>query len=676
MDTTLLHKFNNGLQDIREIFHKTGRLDDSNTKLDEISKLLCLEISSLYKDGTNIPSLSSILKQNGTSNNIIRSINDALSKIAKLDIFSNSNGESLLGSNPKLALPESEGELARKMAQLIVDTFEGHINSVNDPKTFEIVNESFGHFIRDNFRNNIEDAQYMTPPEVVNFICEMAINETKSFAKENDSKKIITCDPSCGVGSFLAQFYKAYLHSPLLKERDLQLIGQDKVDRMARLAKLNLLLFGIKDSVIERGNSLLPESILDKYYEKCDLILTNPPFGARFHTTELSFHSSNYFPCLHDFIQSTDTNIDSEILFLDRYLSLLRPQGSAFVVVPDAIISSTGLPQLMREYLSKNCTVVSITELPAVTFAQAGTRTKTCVIHFRKQRPNNHGRIYFACAKSLGFEVASRKGVPFKRYEGQNDLTLIKEAFNSANVKPKTNENIILSSDPSCVSISSEKILHESWTPNHHSAIRYSTLAILNEQSTKGGFELVRLRDAVMLPNQYSRRSKSTPDTRCISVLHVGDYGSLNVRELMDYTPKYPGQPCNSGDILFSKINPRIPRAIVVPNLGFPLSCSTEFEVMRAKTPFSAYEIMVLLLTSNAQSQIQSLTSGTSSSHNRIKTEQLLNILLPVPRNKDRTKYHDFIEDFKKAHRSLMQASNQLHANWKALDNLLSNKNS
>lgn len=668
----MLDKFNQGLLDIRETFHKTGRLDDSNTKLDEISKLLCLEIASVYDQSNNIPSLESILDNTTESSKLIKNINNALAKITSLDMFRSSDGASLLGTNPRLALPESEGELARKMARLIVDSIDRQIKPNSDYKTFEIINESFGHFVRDNFRNNIEDAQYMTPPEIVNFICEMAFNEIKQGEKSSKkNKEIIVCDPSCGVGSFLVQFYKIYKHSKESQIGRLTLVGQDKVDRMARLAKLNLLLFGIKSPLIDRGNSLLSNSALDKYEGQCDLILTNPPFGARFRTTELVSHSGRYFPCLHNFIQTNDAYIDSEILFMDRYLSLLRPEGSAFVIVPDAIISATGLPKLMRDYLIDNCTIVSITELPAVTFAQAGTRTKTCVIHFRKNKAQAKDRVFFSCVKSIGFEVASRKGVPFKRYEGQNELPLVLNAMRSLNNKSVKKDDIILSASPSCVCALHEKLRKDSWTPNHHSAERYTTLATLNEKYLDGGFELVRLGDVITLPNQYNKRSKLSLNAKCISVLHVGDFGSLNVHELMNYSPKYPGQACSPGDLIFSKINPRIPRAIVVPDLGFSLSCSTEFEVMHVKEPFSAYELMVLLLSSQAQSQIQSLTSGTSSSHNRIKTEQLLNILLPIPNRKNKVQYCNFIKEFKEAHLSLINASEKLYDSWGGINNLL-----
>jgi len=666
MENELLTQFNQGLLDLRETFHRTGRLDDSNTKLDEISKLLYLELAASYKLKSNIPSLESILNHHKKSDGIIRTINNALEKVTRLDILHNPNGESLLGPNFKLSLPETENEIAHKMASLIVETFNGRIKTSATPQSFELINECFGHFIRDNFRNNVEDAQYMTPIEVVNFICELALNEIVT-SKIISKGKIVVCDPSCGVGSFLAQFYKLWLHTKLAQKAKVVLVGQDKVDRMARLSKLNLLLFGIKNSYINRGNSLLKESMLDKYHESCDLIITNPPFGARFHTANLPIDSERYFPCLHNFIKTTDANIDSELLFIDRYINLLRPGGSAFAIVPDAIISANGTPEIIRNYLQKSCTIVSITELPAVTFAQAGTRTKTCVLHFRKSKPSAAGRVIFSCAKSLGFEVSSRKGVPYKRNEGENELTKISAAMKTKSNHKQNTDTYILLQDPSCVSVPYTKLQEEPWTPSHHSATRYTTLAELDKKHTKGKFKLIRLRDAVTLPIQVKRGIKKSLESKCISVLHVGDFGSLNIKELMEYSPKYPGQPCSPDDILFSKINPRIPRALVVPDLGFPLSCSTEFEVMRAKPPFTSYDIMALLLTSYAQSQIQSLTSGTSSSHNRIKTAQLLDILLPIRNEKG---YKRYVKEFKESHLALIRASIDLYKSWQEIEQL------
>ena len=43
------------------------------------------------------------------------------------------------------------------------------------------------------------------------------------------------------------------------------------------------------------------------------------------------------------------------------------------------------------------------------------------------------------------------------------------------------------------------------------------------------------------------------------------------------------------------------------------------------------YALCFLLKTKSVMSQIENLTSGTSSSHSRIKREQLADILIPIP---------------------------------------------
>src|SRR5690606_17669524 len=103
------------------------------------------------------------------------------------------------------------------------------------------------------------------------------------------------------------------------------------------------------------------------------------------------------------------------------------------------------------------------------------------------------------------------------------------------------------------------------------------------------GTQLKKLEDLVYFPN-LQRRSWSVDDeSKCISVLHVGNFGILDIKEIMGYRPKTAGQPCKPGDIIFSKINPRIPRVAIVPDLGCPLTCSTEFEVMRSRDILCSY---------------------------------------------------------------------------------------
>src|SRR5262245_26309066 len=176
----LYQRFNRGLLNIRETFHRTGRLDDSNIKLDEIVKLLSIEVAQLHRV-KGVPPLKDILfaYRSGKLTSLVRRLNEMLLAVANSSLFVNADGESLLGLNPSLSIPESESDIAEQIVELIVTTFNGSLCQPNAARNFELLNEAFGHFVRDNFRNNIEDAQYMTPPEVVSYMCHIGLAEIK-----------------------------------------------------------------------------------------------------------------------------------------------------------------------------------------------------------------------------------------------------------------------------------------------------------------------------------------------------------------------------------------------------------------------------------------------------------------------------------------------------------------
>lgn len=118
---------------------------------------------------------------------------------------------------------------------------------------------------------------------------------------------------------------------------------------------------------------------------------------------------------------------------------------------------------------------------------------------------------------------------------------------------------------------------------------------------------------------------------RCISILHVREDGWIDVQAVEDYRPVTPCMRCRTGDVLLSKINPRILRIAVVPAMPWRLGCSPEFAVLRCKPMVTSWELVLLLRSLFVQAQLCSLTSGVSPSHNRIRTKELGTTLIPIP---------------------------------------------
>jgi predicted RNA methylase len=480
----------------------------------------------------------------------------------------------------------------------------------------------------------------MTPPEVVDFMVDILIDDLKNDSESpiNLGQKLTLLDPTCGVGSFLTAFYHRVRTNKLMDLNDLHLFGQDKVERMARLATINLELFDVGEHRITVGNSLERGSTLDDLNGKVDVILTNPPFGARFSGDEVRATCRDNTPFFSSIMKAAPS-IDSELLFIDRNLRLLKEGGRLLIVVPDGVVSAKGTSALLRQHVGGVATIQAIVEMPSVTFAQAGTRTKTAVLYFQKQRTKKAGRIFMAVAQDLGFQVSSRKGVQIKQAEGENQLPRILSAY-TANRSERTNHpgaEVVLR-NPSCVTVPEDEVLRGSWTPNHYSAGRFDAISAVHPTD---GLQMVPLRELVEFCSETRRTEKWKPGTTFLSILHVLGEGLIDMAGAQEYAPKTPGIPTHPGEILLSRINPRIPRVGITPDFGTRTLCSMEFVVMRPTDRIDPFLLTYLLLSKTVQQQICSLTSGTSASHNRIRTSELASVLIPVP-TKGSEKYAQF----------------------------------
>ena len=607
---------------LRETFHRSGRFDDSNAKLDEVSKLFATYLAAKLGHIGGFPEPD--------SGSLVSDLQTAFSETVKLPQYDLGRGYTIFGTRPTLSIRPGDELMASDMVRLVRQGIDLAFELRDNGHPFDILNEAFGHFVRDNFRSNIEDAQYMTPPEVTDFMAALALHDLRAVRSvENDAEGTLTVlDPSCGVGSFLGAIYQRVQNEQQFDSKYLKLYGQDKVERMVRLATLNLGLFNVQDHRITLGNSLERGSPLDDLNGEVDVILTNPPFGARFDQEYVEVAAGDNTPFFADRNRPSAT-VGSELLFVDRGLRLLRPGGRMLIIVPDSVVSARGMPAMLRHHLARTCTIRAVIELPASTFAQAGTRTKTAILYIQKGRPDQTNSVFMGVSDHLGFQVSSRKGVQVKLASGVNDLPAVLAAYREFVHRPESNEVQVLSSTPSCVSVPQSIVFKESWTPKHHSASRFETVANIKYNSD---IDLIPLSEMVEFCARRRKPKHWHKGCAFISVRHIFGEGFLNVIGALEYAPKTPGIPISPGELLASRINPRIPRVCVVPDLGLDMLCSSEFEVMRVKNRVDTYMLAYLLQAKAVQNQIRSLTSGTSSSHSRIRTDELGQVLIPLPK--------------------------------------------
>ena len=593
------------LRELREAFHREGRISDANAKLDETVKLLSLHYG--YYHG--IVDVDAYKALNGRNTFSVTALNSVFESVANDELFKRKGMGSIFGIHPSTVFDNGDEPIAYELFMVA-----GRVFSAQSTQGYnlDVLNEAFGHHVRDNFRSHVEDAQYMTPPEVVNFMVELALH----YVEVSDVQaKMVVADPSCGVGSFLTTWKTKFRqkYGPDDTKR-VECIGQDKTDRMVRLSSINFLFSGNSSDNVFLGNSLDDSSPIRNYNGQVDIILTNPPFGARFSVQHLRSAARNSVPFFSSRLSNVKT-VESEILFIDRYLTLLKPGGYCFAIVPDGVVSAKGPSAVIRQHLAQQGELICVVELPAVTFAQAGTRTKTAVLGFRKQKPRRSYPIFFGEVGDIGFQVSKRKGVPIKRTQGRNELHDLQIEFQSKSAEKQGRgeaKGRWLEIEPSA---------REAWSPRSILFERQLVSSVSRRQ-------MVRLSEYTLPPE----KRKAVPyrgHNYYISVLHVIGDGILDVASVRAYQPVTPGLPVRPGEVLLSRINPRIPRVVVVPDLGREALCSSEFEIIRTRDGVSPYFLAFILLLPLVQQQIQSFTAGTSASHSRVKPGRVYDTLVP-----------------------------------------------
>jgi hypothetical protein len=143
--------------------------------------------------------------------------------------------------------------------------------------------------------------------------------------------------------------------------------GIDIRDENIFRTKLNMFLVGDGHTNIHVDDTLKS----DLGVEKCDYIITNPPYGAG--TVESGAENT--------------TTKRMEIAFLFKIISLLKDGGKACVVLPDGVLENPSLSKVREEFIEK-CDINAIISLPKFAFAPY-TKEKTYSVFFTKKNERN-----------------------------------------------------------------------------------------------------------------------------------------------------------------------------------------------------------------------------------------------------------------------------------------------
>src|SRR5579863_7546628 len=203
-----------------------------------------------------------------------------------------------------------------------------------------------------------DSGEFYTPRPVVRFM--VAVTDPRLGET--------VLDPAAGTGGFLVEAFK-HLSSQvktvgdrrILQQRSL--LGFEPKPLPYLLGQMNLLLHGLDAPQIDAGNALRFKLSEIGERDRVDVILTNPPFGG-----EEEKGIQGNFP---DDRQTAET----ALLFLQlimrklhRRLSPVNRPGRAAVVVPESVISDSGVAQRIRRQMIEEMNLHTVIRLPKGVF--------------------------------------------------------------------------------------------------------------------------------------------------------------------------------------------------------------------------------------------------------------------------------------------------------------------
>lgn len=210
-----------------------------------------------------------------------------------------------------------------------------------------------------------DSGEFYTPRPVIRFMVQQVAPKLGE----------VVLDPACGTGGFLVEALEEVEPQvgSVEQRRALHddLRGIEKKPLPYLLGMMNLVLHGVFQPNLERGNALSTPITQISRSARVDVVLTNPPFGGE----EESSIQAN-FP-------ADKQTAETAWLFLQLVIRRLKDGGRCGIVVPNSILVGDGVGARIRKDLLLSCNLHTIVRLADGVF-EPSTPIPTNLLFFEK----------------------------------------------------------------------------------------------------------------------------------------------------------------------------------------------------------------------------------------------------------------------------------------------------
>ena len=260
----------------------------------------------------------------------------------------------------------------------------------------DVKGEAFEYFLK-SVTNGVKDlGEYFTPRHIVRLIIKIL--------KPKYGEKIY--DPFCGTGGFLLEAFKHLSlqtdtsHEDINNTLKQKTIFGRELTSTARIAKMNMILFGDGHSNIEKMDSLK-----NPIEERYDVVMSNIPYSQK-------TGAGKYYPIP----TSAESKSDGDLVCIQHIWKSLKPGGRAAVIVPETFLYKGGKTKKVRELIVRDASELNIISLPRGVF-NPYTPQKTNILYFEKG-DNQFKSCFFFAIQNDGFELNAKR----KPIAGSSDI--------------------------------------------------------------------------------------------------------------------------------------------------------------------------------------------------------------------------------------------------------------
>ncbi|MDH5377500.1 MAG: type I restriction-modification system subunit M, partial [Gammaproteobacteria bacterium] len=244
--------------------------------------------------------------------------------------------------------------------------------------------------------------EFYTPQQISSILSEIVVLDSQNPKSGKKKKLDKVLDFACGSGSLLLNVRKQMGPHGIGK-----IYGQEKNITTYNLARMNMLLHGMKDSEFEihHGDSLLNEwDILNEMNpakkREFDAVVANPPFSYRWEPNETlgeDFRFKSY---------GLAPKSAADFAFLLHGFHFLGKEGTMAIILPHGVLFRGGVEERIRTKLLKDGNIDTVIGLPANLFFSTGI--PVCILVLKKcKKPDDV--LFINASDSENFEKGKRQ---------------------------------------------------------------------------------------------------------------------------------------------------------------------------------------------------------------------------------------------------------------------------